>query len=367
MKIARLIWSFFWTLLTLWMLTYSMYISFVYSLAMLWCFIPSEKKKGWKAWFILGFSPIVIWNVGLMEYGLKTIDLHCRVNGYFGKEKSAFCAYQPEAYKTGLNHTDGPIFSTMEHLGVHGFNVMLATGGAVVGLPEVAWETLYMSFAEDPVDGGIVNASKKIRQNQCIGGSSAQKKSISRGSGDWMLTSKRVRQMIAKNVKRASKVTEGNPKKFTAKKLAFTTEGNHGHSNNGYYGELLRTDNLRVPLTLVVPDGKLHQEASLGSNGPEIEVMWKGTISYPPNAQFKFDIPTIYQLPGLNSLTGQTTTFPLLLSEGIFCGMTLDGAMNVYTQEWSTTVSVDDERLNDTGKLESEQGWIETILSPVLQ
>ena len=107
--------------------------------------------------------------MGLVEYGLKTIDLHCRVNGYFGKEKPAFCAYQPEAYKTGLNHTDGPIFSTMEHLGVHGFNVMLATGGAVVGLPEVAWETLYMSFATDPVDGGIVNASK--RTNQCIGGS----------------------------------------------------------------------------------------------------------------------------------------------------------------------------------------------------
>ena len=140
MKIARLIWSFFWTLLTLWMLTYSMYVSFVYSLAMLWCFIPSEKKKGWKAWFILGFSPIVIWNVGLMEYGLKTIDLHCRVNGYFGKEKPAFCAYQPEAYKT--DSTTGRSISTMEHLGVHGFNVMLATGGAVVGL--LKWrETLY--------------------------------------------------------------------------------------------------------------------------------------------------------------------------------------------------------------------------------
>ena len=59
--------------------------------------------------------------------------------------------------------------------------------------------------------------------------------------------------------------------------------------------------------------------------------------------------------------TGQTTTFRVL-SEHL-CGMTLDGAMNVYTQEWSTTVSVDDERLTDTGKLESEQGWIETIIA----
>ena len=117
----------------------------------------------------------------------------------------------------------------------------------------------------------------------------------------------------------------------------------------------------------MVPDGTIHQEAYASSDGPVIDVMWKGTISYPPNAQFKFDIPTIYQLPFLQPYTGQTKPFPLLISEGMFCGMTLDGAMNVYTQEWHTTVSVDDERLSDTGKLESEQGWIETVLSPILQ
>jgi hypothetical protein len=57
----------------------------------------------------------------------------------------------------------------------------------------------------------------------------------------------------------------------------------------------------------------------------------------------------------------------LILSEGIFCGMTMDGAMNVYTQEWHTTVSANDPRLSDTGKLESEQGWIETLLAPILE
>ena len=128
----------------------------------------------------------------------------------------------------------------------------------------------------------------------------------------------------------------------------------------------MRTDNLRVPLTLVVPDGTIHQEAYTSSNGPVIDVMWKGTISYPPNAQFKFDIPTLYQLPFLQPYTGQSKPFPLLVSEGIFCGMTLDGAMNVYTQEWHTTVSVDDERLTETGQVQSEQGWIETVLSPIL-
>ena len=209
----RLLVSGLWFLFMLWMLTYEMYISFVYSSAMLWVFLPSaqkDKKKSWKAPAILLFSPIVIWNIGLVEYGLKTIDLHCRVLGYFsdtGKvTKPAFCSIRPDAYAQGKRHTDGPLFTTVEHIGVHGFNVLMATGGFVAGLPEVAWETLYMSFAEDPVESGIVNEPKKIRQKQCMGGKSAQKKSSSRGRGDWMLTSKTVRQLVAKNVKRASKV-----------------------------------------------------------------------------------------------------------------------------------------------------------------
>jgi hypothetical protein len=307
MKGFRIIFSGVWFLLMLWMLTYEMYLSFIYSSAMLWVFLPanenSKQKKRWKAPLILLLSPIVIWNVGLVEYGLKTIDLHCRVLGYFddtGKiDQPAFCSVRPNAYSKGKRHTEGPLFSTIEQIGVHGFNVMLAAGGFVVGLPEVAWETLYMSIAEDPVESGIVNEPKKIRQKQCIGEKSAQKKSSSRGRGEWMLTSKTVRAMVAKNTNRAKKVSPGNPKRFSEKPLTFTTEGKHGNNDNGYYGEFLRMDNLRVPLTLVVSDGTLHQEAYANSEGPVIDVMWKGTISYPPNALFKFDIPTIYQLPAL--------------------------------------------------------------------
>ena len=370
----RICLSGLWFVFMIWMLTFEMYLSFIYASAMLWVFLPSgdtKKKKGWKGSAVLLFAPAVIWNVGFVEYGLKTIDLHCRVLGYFsdtGKvSKADFCSLRPDAFAQGKRHSDGPIFTTIEQVGVHGFNLMLASGGFIVGLPEVAWETLYMSLAKDPVEGGIVNEPKKIRQKQCLGGKSAQKKSSSRGRGEWMLTSKTVRQMVAKNVKKAKKVSPGNPKKFTAKSLVFETSTQHGNSDNGYYGELLRTDNLRVPLTLVVPDGKIHQEAYAASSGPVIDVMWKGTISYPPNAQFTFDIPTIYQLPLINQYTGQTQPFPLLLSEAIFCGMTLDGAMNVYTQEWHTTVSVDDARLTESGKTQSEHSWIETVLSPILK
>ena len=310
----RLLFSGFWFLFMLWMLTYEMYLSFVYSSAMLWVFLPSgdkeKKKKRWKAPAILLFSPIVIWNVGLVEYGLKTIDLHCRVLGYFADtdkvSKPAFCSIRPNAYAQGKRHTDGPLFTTVEHIGVHGFNVLMAAGGFVAGLPEVAWETLYMSVAKDPVNSGIVNEPKKVRQKQCMGGKSAQKTSSSRGRGDWMLTSKTVRQLVAKNIKKASKVSPGNPKSFAKKTLAFKTEGKHGNSGNGYYGELLRTDNLRVPLTLVVL--WYHSSGSLRQfDGPVIDVMY-GTISIHPTyvqVGYSYDLPAI-----LHPTRGRPSPFP---------------------------------------------------------
>ena len=67
----RLLFSGFWFVFMLWMLTYEMYLSFIYSSAMLWVFLQngdSNKKKGWKAPVILLLSPIIR-NVGLVEYG----------------------------------------------------------------------------------------------------------------------------------------------------------------------------------------------------------------------------------------------------------------------------------------------------------
>ncbi len=362
----RWVWVVLWSVLTLWMLTYSMYISFVYAVFMLWCFIPNEKKRTKKLVVILGLSPFIIWNVGFVEYGLKTIDLHCRVLGYTGQSKSSFCSYAPEYYSTGLNHSDGALFSTVEHIGVHGFNGLLAAGGAITALPEVAWETLFMSFSEDPTPNGMVNESKSTRVNQCKGGSKALKKSISRGSGDWMFKSRKIRTMVGQNVPKAKKVVQGKPKKFKSKRVVYSSSTG-ATSNNDYYGELLRTDNIRVPLSLVVSDGTLHQEARISPTGPILDVTWTGTISYPASAHFLFPIPTIYQTSHLRGFTGQTSPFPLILSEGIFCGMTIDGAMNPYTQKWTTTLSVNDPRISTEGQLQSEQGWIEMVLRGLLK
>ena len=366
MSLLRYTFCFLWAMFMVWMLVYGMYLSFLYSTALLWCFWPSLSKKGWRAWGILGLSPLVIWNIGLIEYGRTTIDLHCRVLGFTSQKKESFCSYMPQAYEVGKRHNKGPLFTRREHIGVHGFNFLLASGGFLVGLPEVAWETFYMSFASDPTENGMVNQSKKNRVNQCKGGDKAQKEDVSRGNGNWMFSSSQIRTMVAKEIPKAKKAKKGSPKKLTSKLVEFVTQKEHGNNGNGYYGELMRTDNIRVPLTLVVPDGKLYMEAQKNDSDTVIDVVWRGSITYPPNAQFLFPIPTIYSLPGLSSFTGMKSDFPLLLSEGIFCGMLVDGAMNAYTQEWHTVISIDDERLSVDGRKQSQKGWIELILGLVI-
>ena len=223
-----------------------------------------------------------------------------------------------------------------------------------------------MSFAADPTKDGMVHQSKKVRLNQCKGGKKAQKKDVSRGNGNWMFSSSQIRTMVAQEIPKAKKVKKGSPKKLRSKPVEFTTKGKHGNNDNGYYGELMRTDNLRVPLTLVVPDGTLYMEAQKNESDTVIDVVWRGSITYPPNAQFTFLIPIIYSLPRISSFTGMDSTFPLVLSEGIFCGMLIDGSMNAYTQEWHTVISVNDERLSGDGRKQSQKGWIEFILGFVL-
>ena len=368
-RLLRWIFCFVWLIFSIWMFFYEMPISGAYALAMLWCFLPSERKLGTSAWLVLILSPAVIWNVGLIEYGRKTIDLHCRVIGYAGGTSSLCSSYGGESYAAGLAHTEGPLFSESEQIAVHGFNVILATGGFLVGLPEVAWETLYMSFAKDPSDIGMSNEPKRIRLKQCKGGSSSQKVDKSSGNGDFLLDSSAVRKVIAPLVSKAKKAEPGKPKKFSPKSLVFKAPKGHSSktNDNSYYGGLMEDTGFKAPITLVVPDGALHIEAYRES-GEEayFDITWKGTISYPSHAQFTFSLPTIWQHPALTEYTKMTGPFPLLVSEGIFCGMTIDGAMNPYTQLWKTRVPVSDSRFGPTEKLESKHGWIESLLKHVL-
>ena len=362
-----------WFIWAMWMASFSMYLSCGYALLMLWAFSSNGVQKvsvmkRWSKRLIIFFSPMIIWNVGLVEYAKKSIDLDCRVLGYTGQKAEPFCSLVPESYNRGRNHKDGPLFSSVEHIGVHGFNMMLATGGFFSGLPQVAWETFYMSFAANDSEKGMANESKELRLKQCYGGGEGQKKSLSTGNGAFMLTSSTVRKAIAKHVNAAKRVTKEKPKRFPKIRLHFVPPGGvKTHNNdNTSYGNLMRSDNFKVPITLVAPDGYLHLEAQYGSGGPEFDVMWEGSIAYPHNSRFQFALPTIWQHSLLQAYTGITEEIPLLVSETVFCGMTIDGAMNAYTQRWRTTISVEDPRLSKEGQLESEKSWIESLLIHVM-
>ena len=233
-----------WLLFSIWMFLYSMPLSGIYSLMLLWSLMPLEREK--TAWMTILFAPVFIWNVGLMEYGLKTIDLHCRVLGYSGtKSPPEFCGYQPDAFATGRNHTEGPLFDRKEQMGVHGFNMILATGGLLSGLKEVAWETAYMSFVPDPSDKGMINEWKSIRLKQCDGGKSVQKKEISEGRGAFLLDSSTIRSLVATHVRAGLKVKEGTPKTFKPQKVSFKASTQSVGNDNAYYGALMQTDNFK--------------------------------------------------------------------------------------------------------------------------
>lgn len=348
-----------WFFFTIWIFTYEMYVSFLYAVLILWALLPREKPKRWPRITIFVLYPFVFWNVGLVEYGLQTIDLHCRTLGFTGAKEESFCAYQPEAYTQGKQHTEGPLFSTLEHMGVHGFNFMLATGGFIAGLPEVAWETFYLSFAKDPSSVGMANENKKTRTKQCT---QPQIKSTTSGNGDVLLTSTTIRQILAKDTKKAQQAKDGAPQIFPPTPVNFTANIPKAQiqTNNDLYGNL--SDNLRIVLALLVPNANLHVEGQYTPQGNILDVMWKGDIFYPSTAFFEFDIPTIYQIYPLSSLTGVTTRFPIILSEGMFCGMAIDGAMNPYTQTWKIKVPVDDERLGDSEKMQYDQGFFEKLI-----
>lgn len=353
-----------WLTFTLWMFSYEMPLSALYGLVFLWTFRPRPRQRIWLRRSVLLLSPLVIWNVGLVEYGRKTLDLHCRVLGYAGQPEARFCSQAPGAHARGRAHTEGDLFSPLEHVGVHGFNVILAGGGLLAGLPRVAWETLFMSFAADPFPGGASNQSRSVRRRQCVGGEATATASTSRGPGGFLMDSKTVRQLVAKNVRSAKGLSLGKTRAYAPATLMFSRPaGMSGHgSDEQYYGGLMRQDNLEAPLTLVVPDGRIHVTATNPAGDPQLEIRWTGTISYPPNAQFNFPLPTVWQLPGVNSITKLTKPFPLLISEGIFCGMAMDGAMNPYLQEWRTSIPASDPRLTPQGQQESVHGWIELLL-----
>ena len=107
-------------------------------------------------------------------------------------------------------------------------------------------------------------------------------------------------------------------------------------------------DSLRVALALEVGDSAV--AATRRADG-SVDAAWTGTIHYPG-----WDVAFAAPLP---SLSGPKI---LRVSEAVFCGMQVDGAMAPYALTFRWTLPAADPRLRAPLSEQAEQGWFEALL-----
>ncbi|HNC99117.1 MAG TPA: hypothetical protein PKW90_23485, partial [Myxococcota bacterium] len=127
---------------------------------------------------------------------------------------------------------------------------------------------------------------------------------------DLPMRSEKVRQHIASGLPKL-RVAPGSTLELG--EIHWSTGGNNGLDG---YAAAFERDSIRVALALEVPDSHLSL-LRLPDGG--VEATWEGTILYPGlDIGFNLVIPTLWGPANLR------------VSETIFCGMQMDGAMNPY-------------------------------------
>ena len=332
-------WSL-WALFTAWLAVYGMWGSAVPALAAAFVSRPgSRTSRRWRA---------VVWTVGclaipllgLPEYASTTCALHCRTLGFMGGKRPAVCHGDDFERGVQVAKSGGPLYSLRERLGVHGFNHLMAMGGVLAGLPEVARETVWMSWTPDPFPDGATRATTAQRRRQCS--STGPKDGVPLGStrvwwSDFPMRSGRARRGLASAMPRLSSQAGGS---VSAGSLHFIGKG----ANNEAYLYTVLEDSVRVGLALEVSDSRLRLERT---DDGDAEASWTGTIHYPgTHTAFVLPVPTLFGPE-------------VMVSEAVFCGMQIDGAMNPYGLNVRWALDPEDARLSKEGRAETERGWIE--------
>lgn len=328
-SIIRLLIALGWVLFTVWLFIYRMPISGLHALLGLWVIIPGplpqNKTIRWlMAGGILSAAIITVPVIGLPEYTETTNDFHCRTLGFLGTTPSHDC--NPDAVERGreIAEVNGELFSLRERIAIHGFNYLLAIGGLPFGFFEAAEETARMFWASNPLPP---EASVTERREQCRASytdNHAQLAESVSKNGDFPMRSPSLRQALAKGIPRLPK----NPgATLNLGEIHFIK----GSSNNTAYRGALLEGNLWVAMALEVGDSQitLQRRSDLS-----IDVHWTGTIHY-PNGDIAFTL-------ALPTLWGPRI---LRVSETVFCGMHIDGAMNPYRLSYQWQLSPDDPRL----------------------
>lgn len=326
-----------WLVFVAWMLVYAMYASVVFGLAGAWAIWPSRQaaptesvparrgvgRRVVKALVLLG-GLLAVPVVGFPEYAATTNRLHCRTLGFMGTTAPRDCAARDLAEGRRVAQAGGPLYGPRERLGVHGFNHVLALGGFASFLPEVAWETLWMSWAPDPFadTGGATRAPLAARRAQCAASYGPPRDAGAR------LAPERVEEseVASRSPKVQKRIAAGLPRLGKAPGSTLDLGEVHFAGPGGdleAYTHSFLNDSLRAALALEVGDSRvsLHR-----LDDGAVEARWTGIIHYPgEHTAFEVPFPQVFGPP-----------FMLRVSETAFCGMQVDGAMNpfVLTYTW---------------------------------
>lgn len=338
-----------------WLFVYGMPLSGLHAVAGLWAMWPTatpgstSRRVGAVAVFALAL--LTVPTVGLREYADTTQTLHCRALGFMGKpphqppgwRADEVCDPDDLADGARVAKEGGALYSARERLGIHGFNHVLALGGVVTGFSEVAAETVWMSWAEDPL-GDATRASTATRRLQCRGsyadGAGAPRAAAKLWESDFPMRSPAVRTLLAEGVRRLPK-TPGA--KISLGEVHWSTGGNDDFAG---YERSLRKDSLSVALALEVGDSRL--SVTRREDG-RVDAAWDGTIHY-PGVDVAFNAPLPFQRRILR------------VSETAFCGMQVDGAMNPYDLHITWVLDEGDDRLSARGVTTPERTLFEQVV-----
>lgn len=183
-------------------------------------------------------------------------------------------------------------FSTTDKLGVYGLNLIMGLGGFVVGFPEVAKETLYLSLPGP---------------------------STRTWHSDFAMRSPKVRAELRKLIKFAENLGQNEVT------LPMTRIAWHRYSMN--------SDSARVALALNSPfelRGTAHREGSHW----RLELSGRARVEYPRRA-----VLTLFSLDGKR----------VELDEGLFWVLQQSKWLHPYTAEWRWSVLSSDPRLQGRG------------------
>jgi hypothetical protein len=240
---------------------------------------------------VLGAFAVAV-TFGLAQLAAETKAMSCRVRLSNGSDRT--CAGHPAP-------RDGEaVFTTRQRLAVRWANFHMAIGGALVGFPEVARETLELAHRGTEASERARQAEPLVKRRRlCRGGAATGDPLVL--ESDFAMASANVRRIVRR----------------LAKDTPVGESRSAPHVIRGGYANPDTT--WRVALALLVPGAKI----TVRRTADRVDVEWRGSIQYPAASAVR--VPLLFG-------------GPLVLDEAVFCGMQMDGAFVPFEMVWKWSV-----------------------------